>query len=86
MFDSVPTVMQKDGFSFMIYTMDHEPRHIHVWKAGKEVIVNLGDETVAPFVRENNGMDNKNKRKALGIAGEEQEFLIAEWRRIHGDA
>lgn len=69
----------------MIYTSDHEPMHTHVWKAGKEVVINLGDENVAPFVRENNGMSNKNRRKALRIAGEYQNFLIAEWRKIHGD-
>ncbi len=81
----MPTVLRKEGFDFMIYTFDHEPSHTHVWKAGKELVINLGDENQAPYVRDNNGMSNKNKRKALKIAAENQDFLIAEWERIHGD-
>ncbi len=81
----MPTVLRKDGFDFMIYLLDHDPPHTHVWKGGKEVIINLGDENYAPYVRENNGMSNKDKKKALKIAAENQDFLIAEWERLHGD-
>jgi hypothetical protein len=70
----------------MVYTMDHEPMHTHIWKAGKEAIINLGDEHLAPYIRENNGMSAQNERKALRIAAEHQDFLITEWRRIHGDS
>lgn len=80
----MPTVLRKDGFDFMIYTLDHQPSHTHVWKAGKEVVINLGDENRAPYVRDNNGMGNKDKKKSLKITAENQEFLIAEWERIHG--
>jgi hypothetical protein len=52
----VPAVLRKDGFNFMIYVDDHEPMHAHVKKAGKEVIINLGDETTKPYERENKGM------------------------------
>ncbi len=81
----MPTVLRKDGFDFMIYSLDHEPSHTHVWKAGKEVVINLGDENQRPYVRENNGVSNKDRKKALKIAAENQDFLIAEWERIHGD-
>jgi len=80
----MPTVLRKDGFDFMIYLLDHEPSHTHIWKAGKEVVINLGDENHAPYVRDNNGMSNKDKKKALKIAAENQDFLITEWERIHG--
>ncbi|MGH9769263.1 MAG: DUF4160 domain-containing protein [Blastocatellia bacterium] len=80
----MPTVLRKDGFNFVIYTDDHEPMHTHVKKAGKEVVINLGDEKTKPDVRENKGMSKKNRRKALIIAAEHQELLIEKWREIHG--
>ena len=81
----MPTARRKDGFDFMIYLLDHEPPHTYVWKAGKELVINLGDETQAPYIRDGNGMSNKDKRTALKIAAENQDFLIAEWERFHGD-
>jgi hypothetical protein len=81
----MPT-LREAGLDFMIYTLDHEPSHVHVWKAGKQLVIILGDEVSAPDIRENYGMSKKNKRKALQIAGEHQDFLISEWRRIHGDS
>lgn len=80
----MPTVLRKDGFNFVIYTDDHEPAHTHVKRAGKEVVINLGDENTKPYVRENLGMNTKNRRKALGIAAENQDYLIEKWREIHG--
>jgi hypothetical protein len=36
----MPTVLRKDGFEFMIYTDDHEPAHVHVFKGeGKAKII-----------------------------------------------
>ncbi|MGH9837636.1 MAG: DUF4160 domain-containing protein [Blastocatellia bacterium] len=70
----------------MIYVQDHEPKHTHVKKAGREAVINLGDETTKPWVRENKGMNERNRRRALQIAGEYQHYLIEKWREIHGDS
>ena len=82
----MPTVFRQDGFSFVIYPDDHEPSHAHVKKAGKEVVINLGDAGTHPHERENRGMSVKNRRTALRIVGEQQAYLIEQWRRIQGDA
>ena len=80
----MPSVIRQDGFVFMIYTDDHEPMHTHVKKAGKEIIINLGNENTKPYVRENKGMSLNDRRRALQIAAEQQDRLIEEWREIHG--
>lgn len=80
----MPTMLRQDGFQFRIYTDDHEPMHVHVFKAGEELIINLGDERTPVSVRENLGMSRKDERKALVIAGDNQEYLIERWREIHG--
>lgn len=69
----------------MIYIRDeHPPAHVHVWKAEGEAIIHLGNEDELPSVHQVNRMSAKDARKALAIVEENQELLLAEWRRIHG--
>ena len=79
----MPTVLRQDGFDVMIYTDDHPPAHVHVFRAGEEVVINLGDEVTKPEIREDKGMSNRGMRHALRIVAENQLFLLGEWRRIH---
>ncbi|MGH9853534.1 MAG: DUF4160 domain-containing protein [Blastocatellia bacterium] len=79
----MPTVLRKDGFNFVIYPDDHEPAHTHVKKAGKEVVINLGDNETAPHMRDNNGMPKQNVRRALRITYEYQDYLIKAWKEFH---
>ena len=81
----MPTVLRRNGFDFRIYNNDHEPMHTHVWKAGREVVVNLGSVDTKPYVRENRGMRKTDERRALRIAAFYQGFLIGEWIRINRD-
>jgi len=80
----MPTVLRKNGFRFQIYTDDHEPAHTHVFKAGKEVVISLGDETTKPWVRENKGMKKTSENQAVIIAADHQDFLLEKWREFHG--
>lgn len=80
---TMPTVLRKDGFEFVIRTHDHTPAHVHVFKSG-EVLINLGYNEL-PSVRENRGMSKKDVRKALDIATDEQTYLLARWCEIHHD-
>ena len=68
----------------MIYTNDHPPAHVHVFRAEGEVVISLGDENTPPQVRENVGMSRKDECKALMIVGDHQDEFLVEWRRIHG--
>jgi hypothetical protein len=80
----MPTVLRKNGFRFQIYTDDHEPPHTHVFKAGKQVVINLGDERHRVFVRENKNMEPKNVVKTLEIAADYQGYLLEKWSEYHG--
>lgn len=80
----MPTVLRKNGFRFQIYTDDHEPPHTHVFKAGKQVVINLGDERHRVSVRENKNMEPKNVVKALEIAADYQGYLLEKWSEYHG--
>lgn len=65
----------------MIFTNDHRPAHVHVFKAGTEAVL-----TIVPVgLRENYRMSKKNLRKALEIVAANQEQLLQAWTEIHGD-
>jgi Domain of unknown function (DUF4160) len=75
------TIMTQDGFQVMIFTNDHQPAHVHVFKAGTEAVINL----VPVRIRENYRMSKKNLRKAVEIVAGNQGLLRQAWREIHGD-
>lgn len=78
------TIFRQDGFEVMVYTNDHRPAHVHVFKAEGEIVIYLGDTQTPPSVRSNIGMSHRDERKALIITGEHQEEFLEAWRRIHG--
>jgi len=76
----MPTIIRQAGFEIRIYSQDHNPAHVHCFRAGAELIVVLADLTI----RENNGMSRRHAVQALEIIAEHQRFLLSEWSRIHG--
>jgi len=80
----MPTVLNRNGFRFVINTDDHEPAHVHVYKAGKVVLINLGGETVRPYVRKIRRMRKSDVKKALIVASDHQGYLLDQWEAIHG--
>jgi hypothetical protein len=80
----MPTVIRKNGFQIIIWTDDHPPMHVHVFKAESELIVNLGDEQTSATIRNNYAMSRRDARQALRLIEENQNLLIEVWRQIHG--
>lgn len=72
------TVLERDGFYVMIYTRDHLPQHVHVFKAEAEIIINVADISV----RSARNMSGRDARRAQEIVAENREFLWAKWGRI----
>ncbi len=63
----MPTILRQGGFEFRIRTRDHEPPHIHIFRGGTEVVINLGVGTESPAIRDINGMNRQNVRRAFEI-------------------
>jgi len=80
----MPTVLGVAGFRLVIYLNDHPPAHVHVFRAGKEAVITLGDDATGPSLEESRGMPPAHLRDALRIVEMEQARLLIEWRRIHG--
>ncbi len=81
----MPTIHRAQGFDFMIHPNDHEPAHVHVYHADGVVIVLLGDANTLPSVRAIRGpVKDRDVVRAVRTVEENQETMLAEWRRIHG--
>jgi hypothetical protein len=77
------TVLRASGLSVVIYKHDHEPPHVHVLGDGEVKILLRGADDL-PEVIDVDHMKFGDVHKAMRAVTENQELLIAEWRRIHG--
>lgn len=75
----MPTVLSRDGVRIVIYTHDHLLPHVHCKVGDGEIIINLDPISI----REEYNIKASERRKALRIVEEHQEFLLAEWNRIN---
>lgn len=79
----MPTIERAKGFSFRIYTNDHEPPHVHVIKNDGEVIIELGDENNPPTIREIYGMRDRDVAIAYDLVEQFKTRLLNGWKEIH---
>jgi hypothetical protein len=70
----MPTLLLQGGFKFFFYANEHEPKHIHVQKAGEFVKIELVTLRVV-----NNYMKPKDLKKALLIVEENQGDFERKW-------
>jgi len=76
---AVATIIRQGGYRVVIFSNDHEPPHVHVFKGGAEAIIEL----VPIQIRENYRMSRRQLRTALQIVLDNEELLIGAWREIH---
>jgi Domain of unknown function (DUF4160) len=72
------------GYRFVIYTLDHQPAHVHVTGPGQAKINLLGPGG-APELVYSVGISRSDMRRLMTEAGEHQAEFLAEWERIHGE-
>ena len=80
----MPIILRKNGFEVRLRTRDHEPPHVHIFRGGTEVIINLGIGAQSPAIREINGMSRQNVRLAFEITVQNNEMFLQCWREIYG--
>jgi len=76
-------VYRVQGFRFVIYTLDHEPAHVHIIGAGqaKFNLVGRGGE---PQVVWSVGIGRADMRRLVAEVVERRDRFLKEWERIHG--
>ena len=73
------------GFIFHIWPHDHEPPHLHIFKGGDEVEINIGDAETPPSLKNINGMKSPDIKKAIRMVAENQELFLSKWEEWHGN-
>ena len=76
----MPTVHREHGFAFRIYPNDHEPPHVHVYRAGSVVKV----EVPTGAVLEVRGMRDADVARVVRVVQQNRETFLSKWREIHG--
>lgn len=81
----------KKNLYVYIYTDDHEPAHVHVFRGRKsdhnesEAKIDIGNDEMPPSFVYVYNMKNKIAVQALRLVAENQEMLLEKWKEIHGD-
>jgi Domain of unknown function (DUF4160) len=78
-----------EGVRFVVYTMDHEPRHVHGFYAEVEVIVSLLADGNVSLARRTDGVRPGNGSRAdvrhvLAVAARHFDQLVLLWEKHHG--
>jgi len=76
-------VHRAHGFRFVIYTLDHEPAHVHITGAGQAKINLLGPDG-APEFASSIGIKRADMRRLMAVVMEQRDEFLREWERIHG--
>lgn len=78
------TVLRINGYIVRIWSNDHLPRHVHVFKGDGECVINLVGENGSPELREFYGLKRKEVAKAIALVANNQDKLMEAWISIHG--
>lgn len=82
----MPTVLRIEGFRVVIYLppREHEPPHVHVWKDGSEVVIDLATSRRRQTIRSVSRMRVPDVTKAFWIVEGNTDYLLMCWRQYHG--
>jgi hypothetical protein len=69
-----------DGFRVHIWLNDHEPAHVHVYRAEAMAII----EITSLHVRAAYDMKPPDLRRAVEIVEQHQSWFLQRWSQIHG--
>jgi hypothetical protein len=77
----MPTVIREAGFDVRIYTLDHPRPHVHVWKSGAVVKIDLATYAAVEVVGE---ISDRDISRAERLVARNSARLRRDWARIHG--
>jgi Domain of unknown function (DUF4160) len=79
------TVHRGHGLRFVIYLDDHKPAHVHIFGDG-ELKVTIVGQGGLPEIVYALGMKTGDRRKAMDVMKDRQDWLLSEWNRLQGES
>ena len=82
----MPTVLNIGSFRVRILLppREHGPPHVHVWKAGAVVVIDLPDGDQPLGIRKLRGMRTVDVVTAFRLVEANVAMLLDQWRKYHG--
>jgi hypothetical protein len=89
----MPNVLSDSKLNLFVYifTNDHDPAHVHVFKGRKSarkgyIKINIGSDREPPALVTitDEEVRNKDVVNALNLVAENQEYLLECWEQYHG--
>ena len=77
----MPTLVRRDGFEIRIYTLDHPPPHVHAFKAGAVLKIDLSTCMVTEIVGD---ISDRDVGRAERLVADHAQMLLLEWTKLHG--
>jgi hypothetical protein len=75
-----------EGFTFIVYSNDHNPPHVHVRKGAGKMKITLGDDKTPPRPSDaNRHLSDRDAAKAFLLCCENHERMVKLWERVHGE-
>ena len=76
------TILRANGFRFVIIPDDHNPPHVHIYKAETELIINLGIGSDEPAIRNVYRMTNRDIGIAFALTEIHNDKFLSQWQEI----
>lgn len=77
----MPTLIRHEGFEIRIYTLDHPPPHVHAFKAGAVLKIDLSTCMVTEVVGK---ISDRDVGRAERLVADNFKALQQAWERLHG--
>jgi len=77
-------VHRAHGFRFVIYTLDHEPAHVHIVGGEGQAKINLLGPRGRPVLVWSVGVKRSDLRRLFAEVVERRVAFLKDWERIHG--
>lgn len=77
-------VHRERGFTFHVYSNDHQPAHVHVKKNDGEIKIDICDPNEACLLCITAKMSSADISKALDIAEDNLKKIRDRWEEYHG--
>ena len=77
----MPTVFNEDGYRGMVFPNDHDPIHVHVYKNGASVKIEV--ENLEVMNVEGRLPKPKEVKKAIKLTAKHQGKIKEKWQELH---
>ena len=78
------TIHRERGFDVVIFTNDHAPAHVHVYRGGGEAKINLLGPDGLPELIYVDGLKRSDVRRAMDMVEQNVVEFMERWLHIHG--